>query len=78
MFSDKSPLQQFVMHKINIRRLLVRFDDNYTIHTMKHPPNQMIWDVMSKSWNNDEWSKVYGTTAGKTNCIEKVISAQYG
>ena len=49
MFSDESTLQQFVVRKRHARPPCgTRFNEKYTISTMKHPPNQMIWGAISK------------------------------
>ena len=49
MFSDESTLQQFVVRKRHVRRPRgTRFNEKYTISTMKHPPNQMIWGAISE------------------------------
>ena len=47
MFSDESTLQQFVARKRHVRRPRgTRFNEKYTISTMKHPPSQMIWGAI--------------------------------
>ena len=49
MFSNESTLQQFVVRKRHIRRPRgTRFNEKYTISTIKHPPSQMIWGAISK------------------------------
>ena len=48
MFSDQSTLQQFVVRKQNIRKLVgKRFDERYTVPTVTHPPSQIIWRAFS-------------------------------
>ena len=43
LFSDESTFQQFVVLKRHVRRPTgKRFDERYTIPTVKHPPSQMI------------------------------------
>jgi len=49
MFSDECTLQQFVVRKRHVRRPRgKRFNEKYTISTMKHPPSQMIWGAISE------------------------------
>ena len=53
LFSDESTLQQFVVRKRHVKRPPgKRYDDKYTVSTMKHPPppppSQMIWEAMSQ------------------------------
>ena len=49
LFSDESTFQQFVVRKRHVRRFPgKRYDDKYTVSTMKHPPSQMIWGAMSQ------------------------------
>ena len=49
MFSDECTLQQFTVRKKNARRPVgKRFEERYTVSTMKHPPSQMIWGAFSK------------------------------
>jgi len=49
MFSDEFTLQQFVVKKRHVRRPReTRFNDKYTISTMKHPPSQMICGAISE------------------------------
>ena len=49
LFSDESTFQQFVVRKRHVRRPPgKRYDDKYTVSTMKHPPSQMIWGAMSQ------------------------------
>jgi transposase len=44
MFSDESTFQQFTVRHSHVRRPRgTRYDEKYTISTMKHPPSQMIW-----------------------------------
>ena len=48
LFSDESTFQQFTIRKNYIRRRVgERFNEKYTIFTMKHPQTQMIWGTMS-------------------------------
>ena len=43
LFSNESTFQQFVVRKRHVRRPPgKRYDDKYTVSTMKHPPSQMI------------------------------------
>ena len=50
MLSDESTLQQFVVMKGHVPRpLRTRFMQKYTISTIKHPPNQMIWGAISEN-----------------------------
>jgi len=49
MFSDESTLQQLIVRKRHVRRLYgTRFNEKYTICTMKHPPSQMVWGAISE------------------------------
>ena len=44
LFSDESTLQQFNSRKLFIRRPSgQRFNEKFTVQTMKHPPSVMIW-----------------------------------
>lgn len=48
LFSDESTVRQFNSRKTHVRRPPgERFNDRYTVMTMKHPPSQMIWGAMS-------------------------------
>lgn len=48
LFSDESLIQQFNHKKSHVRRPVgARYDEKYTVMTMKHPPSQMIWGAMS-------------------------------
>ena len=48
LFTDESSVQQFTTRNRYVRRPSgKRFDDRYTIQTMKHPPSVMIWGGMS-------------------------------
>ena len=50
MFSDECTLQQFVVRKKNVRRPVgKRFEERYTVSTIKHPPSQMVWGAFSRS-----------------------------
>ena len=50
MFSDECTLQQFAVRKKNVRRPVgKRFEERYTVSTMKHPLSQMVWGAFSKS-----------------------------
>ena len=50
LFSDESTFQQFVVRKRHVRRPTgKRFDERYTIPTVKHPPSQMVWGAMSRN-----------------------------
>ena len=49
VFSDESTFQQFVVRKRHVRRPPgKRYNDKYTVSTIKHPPSQMIWGAMSQ------------------------------
>ena len=49
MFSDESTPQQFVVRKKHVWRPRgTRFNEKYTISTMKHPPSQIIWGAISE------------------------------
>ena len=50
LFSDESTFQQFVVRKRHVRKPTgKRFDERYTIPTVKHPPSQMVWGTMSRN-----------------------------
>ena len=50
LFSDESTFQQFVVRKRHVRRPTgKRFDERYTISTVKHPPSHMVWGAMSRN-----------------------------
>ena len=71
MFSNESTLQQFVTCKRHIRRPPgKRFEDRYTIQTMKHPSSQMIWGAMSKSGTAGLYFLPQGTTMNGTKYVE--------
>ena len=43
LFSDESTIQQFGSRKQQVRRPVgTRFEERYTVATMKHPPSVMI------------------------------------
>ena len=49
LFSDESTFQQFAVRKSYVRRPPgKRFDDRYTISSMKHPPSQMVWGLCAE------------------------------
>ncbi|KAG1696946.1 Transposable element Tcb2 transposase [Nymphon striatum] len=49
MFSDESTVQQFIVRKRHVRRPRgTRFNEKYTISTMKHPPSEMVWGAISE------------------------------
>ena len=46
-FSNESTVQQFASRKRLVRRPLgARYEDRYTIQTMKLPPSIMVWGAM--------------------------------
>ena len=48
LFSDESNVQQFTSRKQPVRRPVgARYEDRYTIQTMKHPPSIMVCGTMS-------------------------------
>ena len=48
MFLDESTFQQFVVQKGHVSRPKgKRFEEKYTMLTVKHPPSQIIWGAMS-------------------------------
>ena len=50
LFFDESTFQQFVVRKRHVRRPTgKRFDERYTIPTVKHPPSQMVWGAMFRN-----------------------------
>ena len=50
LFSDESTFQQFVIRKRHVHRPTgKRFNERYTIPTVKHPPSQMVWGAMSRN-----------------------------
>ena len=50
LFSDESTFQQFVVRKRHLRRPTgKRFDERYTIPTVKHFPSQMVCGAMSRN-----------------------------
>ena len=50
LFSDESTFQQFGSRHQHIRRPVgKRFDEKYTIPTMKHPPSVMVWGAFSQN-----------------------------
>ena len=50
LFFDESTFQQFVVRKRHVRKPTgKRFDERYTIPTVKHPPSQMVWGAMSRN-----------------------------
>ena len=56
LFSDESTFQQFAVRKSYVRRPPgKRFDDRYTISSMKHPPSQMVWGAMCRNGVAAQW-----------------------
>ena len=50
LFSDESTFQQFVVQKRHVCRPTgKRFDERYTISTVKHPPSQIVLWAMSRN-----------------------------
>ena len=50
IFSNESTFQQFVVRKRHFCRPTgKRFDERYTIPTVKHPPSQMVWGAMYRN-----------------------------
>ena len=50
LFYDESTFQKFVIRKRHVRRPTgKRFDERYTIPTVKHLPSQMVWGAMSRN-----------------------------
>ena len=50
LFSDESTLQQFMVRKRHVCRPTgKRFDERYTIPTVKHSPSQMVCGAMSRN-----------------------------
>ena len=60
LFSDESTFQQFNPKKKHVRRPIgKRFDQRYTVQTMKHPQSQMIWSAIYFVENNTINSEKY-------------------
>ena len=48
IFSDELTFQQFMVQKGHVRRPKgKRFEEKYTMPTVKYPSSQMIWGAMS-------------------------------
>ena len=63
LFSDESTIQQFGSRKQQVRRPVgTRFEERYTVATMKHPPSVMIWDGMSSNGTAGLFFLPKGTT----------------
>ena len=71
LFSDESTLQQFTVRKRNIRRPPgKRYDEKYTMATMKHPPSQMVWGAMSCNGTAGHYFLTPGTTMNGQKYVE--------
>ena len=71
IFPDESTLQQFVVRKRHVRRpVRQRFNEKYTLSTMKHPPSQMIWGAMSNNGTAGLYFLDPGTTMNGTKYRE--------
>ena len=63
LFSDELTIQQFGSHKQQVRRPVgTRFEDRYTVATMKHPPSVMMWGAMSSNGTMGLFFLPKGTT----------------
>ena len=63
LFSDKSTFQQFVVRKRHLRRPSgKRYDDKYTVSTIKHPLRQIMWGAMSQHGIGGLFFLPHGTT----------------
>ena len=50
LFSDESTFQQFTSRKQHVRRPVgERYNEKFTIPTMKHPPSIMVWGAFSQN-----------------------------
>ena len=71
LFSDESTIQQFGTRKQQVRRpVSTRFEDRYTVATMKHPPSVMIWGAMSSNGTAGLFFLPKGTTMNGVRYLE--------
>ena len=71
LFSNESTIQLFGTGKQNVRRPpRKRYDKKYTVSTMKHPPNQMIWEAMSCNGTAGLYFLPSGKTMNSQNYLE--------
>ena len=71
LFSDESTIQQFGTRKQQVRRPVgTRFEDRYTVATMKHPPSVMIWGAMSSNGTAGLFFLPKGTTMNGARYLE--------
>ena len=71
LFSDESTIQQFGTRKQQVRRPVgTRFEDRYTVATMKHPPSVMIWGAMSSNGTAGLFFLPKGTTMNGVRYLE--------
>ena len=71
LFSDESTIQQFGTRKQQVRRPVgTRFEDRYTVATMKHPPSVMIWGAMPSNGTAGLFFLPKGTTMNGARYLE--------
>ena len=71
LFSDESTVQQFTCRKRLVRRPVgARYEDRYTIQTMKHPPSIMVWGAMSARGTAGLYFLQPGTTMNGTKYLD--------
>ena len=71
LFSDESTIQQFGSRKQQVRRPVgTRFEERYTVATMKHPSSVMIWGAMSSNGTAGLFFLPKGTTMNGARYLE--------
>ena len=63
LFSDESSVKQFSVRRYRVwRRAESRYEEKYTVPTVKHPPSQMVWGAMSSMGTAELYFLPPGTT----------------
>ena len=71
LFSEESTFQQFTVRKNHVRRPMgERFNEKYTISTIKHPSTQIIWGAMHANGMAGIYFLKPGTTINGTKYAE--------
>ena len=74
LFSHESTVQQFTSRKRLVRRPFgARYEDCYTIQTMKHPPCIMVWRAMSAHGTAGLYFLQPGTTTNGTKYLDLLM-----
>ena len=71
LFFNESTVQQFTSRKqLVIRPVGARYEDRYTIQTMKHLPSIMVWKAMSARGTAGLYFLQPGITMNGAECLE--------